>query len=122
MYPDVYAVMILELALFGLTSKGLYEQNILYIKETWRRVLKRPPHPVNTISVRRGDVSMRIINGAFATTFSGSLAIVGNADGLNGWQAFFMIINTVALSYLFYFNTWWRNSVLLPLSAKIKHD
>lgn len=64
----------------------------------------------------RGEFTMGLITGSYATSLGASYTILDSAFGLQGWHAALMM-NTVLLGYLFFFNGWWR---LTPVNRRIR--
>jgi len=75
-----------------------------------------------TPTVDRGQFTMGLVTGTYATVLGSSYAVVSSASCIEGWQATWMALNTLLLGYLFFFSGWWRNRVLLPLHRKVRRD
>lgn len=143
---DIITVAGLELALLGLVTFALYRDYKLpaFLDLKWVRRIRRPrtgpvPPPATatqptlekavgvsgshaTPKAKRGELTMGLVTGGYATAVGASYAILESAYGLEGWQATCMAVNTLLLGYLFFFNGWWRNDVLIPLNRRIRWD
>lgn len=143
---DIITVAGLELALLGLVTFALYRDNKLpaFRDLKWVRRIRRPrtgpvplprtaaepltaqavagAHVKATGTVKRGELTMGLVTGGYATAVGALYAILDSAFGLQGWQATLMTLDTLLLGYLFFFSGWWRNRVLLPLNERIRRD
>lgn len=144
---DIITVAGLELSLLGLLACALYRDDKLPIFRglQWVQRIRRsrlvPAQPPAadvveplleqavaestshaTPRVKRGELTMGLITGGYATVVGAFYAILDSASGLQGWQAALMLLNTLLLGYLFFFSGWWRNAVLLPLNRRVRQD
>lgn len=75
-----------------------------------------------TPTVKRGELTMGLVTGGYATVVGASYAILDSAFGLQGFQAALMTLNTLLLGYLFFLSGWWRNVILIALNHLIRRD
>jgi hypothetical protein len=75
-----------------------------------------------TAEVTRGEKSMNALYTAYAASIASSLVLVSNAAGIEGHKVVLIVIPFVCLTYLFYFNTWFRNSVFFPIARRLRKD
>ena len=119
---DTVIVIALELALLGLVAFALCRDGKLPISRSrhWVRRIHRPratPVPRSTaaaegpledqavadsashatVTIKRGELTMGLIIGGYATVVGASYAILDSALGLQGWQAALMTLNTLLL-------------------------
>lgn len=70
----------------------------------------------------RGKKSMKIVFSGYLTSMSASLALIVNAEGVDGHRVALLATAFLSLTYLFFLSTWFRNSLLFKISAKLKED
>ena len=72
--------------------------------------------------VNRGPQSMGSIHTWFIITSVLFTLTIEVADALVGFKALLVLINYGLLVYLFFFNSWFRNRLLLPISNRTQRD
>jgi hypothetical protein len=74
-------------------------------------------------SVTRGEKSMtllyNIMTGIVMFIYTVAIQL---SEALKGNKVFIFILNTIALIYLFFFSSWFRNSIFFPLLKRIMTD
>lgn len=81
---------------------------------TARSEMNMAPHAI------RGEVTMGIIAGAYATSVGACYSIISMSTSMDDGRAALMAMDTLLLCYLFFFSGWWRNRVLLPWHERIR--
>ena len=72
--------------------------------------------------VTRGDKSMNALYTAYGASVASSLVLVTNAEGLEGHKVLLIVVPFFCLTYLFFFSTWFRNSIFFPLAQRLRKD
>jgi hypothetical protein len=82
-------------------------------------------HQISSSALAVGERSVQSMTFLFTvygvTTLIYTLAVQA-ADAFKGNKVLIIILNYVALTYLFFFNPWFRNSILFPLFLRISRD
>lgn len=73
-------------------------------------------------TVKRGEVTMGVLAGAYATSVGACYSIISLSASMDDGRAALMAMDTLLLCYLFFFSGWWRNRVLLPWHDRIRKD
>jgi hypothetical protein len=101
---DGDVLLVMHVALLGLLLFAI-------VRELYARV--KAGRGATTFTVTRGERSMAILTGIFATSVGlYALAIQVADDVLVGRKSFLIAFDFVALTYLFFFNDWFRNDVI----------
>jgi len=72
--------------------------------------------------VTRGEQSMNALYVNFGIATVVFTLIVQACDTLKGNQVLFIVLNYGILTYIFFFSSWFRNSVFFKLTERIKKD
>jgi hypothetical protein len=75
-----------------------------------------------SVDVRRGEQSMNslyVIYGIVTVVYS---LLVQVAEAFEGHKALLIALNYVALTYLFFFSSWFRNKIFFPVMERVRHD
>lgn len=75
-----------------------------------------------TAVVDRGDKSMAAIYTVYGATIASCLVLIDKATGLEGNRVVLIALDFVCITYLFFFSTWFRNSVFFPLYQRVRKD
>jgi hypothetical protein len=110
---DLAIAAILQVTLIAITIFAVIRDIQIYILE------RRGGF---TASVTRGDPSMKVIFGGFAACVAAALWIFLAVDEYQRNRVTVAVITVSALIYLFFFSTWFRNSILFPLNNRIRRD
>ncbi len=88
------------------------------IRGRYRKVVQSMPE----LQVTRGESSMGALHASFA--FFGLLfaAYVEEVEYLRGNRLAVLTLDWLTLAYLFYGNSWFRNSVFFRLGERVKRD
>ena len=78
--------------------------------------LKAPPEAVH------GEKSMSAIYTVYGTAMASCLVLVSEATGVDGNKVILILLDFVCLTYLFFFSTWFRNSIFFPLKGRVTRD
>jgi len=119
-YADLIALSILHLILLVLFFQSILAQIRTNYRKDRERNRMTTDNPSADLSIHRGEQSMNAIYVFYgASTVIFSLAIECS-DCLVGFKSALILIDFSILSYLFYFNSWFRNSFLFPVIEKMK--
>jgi len=110
---DVYLLLFLE---FLIILAAIYA----FIRDSLIRLKERRGGAFGV--ARRGEKSMSIIYAGYGASMASFLALVTNADGVNGHKVALLLAPFVSITYLFFFSAWFRNSVLFNVSGRISKD
>ncbi len=58
----------------------------------------------------------------YAVTAGLYYLIVQVAEAGQGYKALFILLDYVALTYLFFFNSWFRNAIAFPIAGSVETD
>ena len=72
--------------------------------------------------VTRGDKSMSALYAVYGATIASFLVLINSASGVEGNKVALVLLNFVCVTYVFFFSTWFRNSIFFPLNQRIKKD
>src|SRR5690606_37041616 len=100
---DVYLILIIELSLVILAAYAVIKDRWIAFKERQEGLLGE---------TRRGEKSMVIIYAGYGASMASFLALITNAEGIDGHRVVLLVLAFLSLSYLFLFSLWFRNSVL----------
>jgi hypothetical protein len=70
------------------------------------------------VEVKRGQKAMVAIGTVYLASIASSLALIDRTSSLEGNKVLFMAVNFLCFTYLFYFSTWFRNSVFFWLYGR----
>lgn len=72
--------------------------------------------------VIRGDKSMSALYTVYGATIASCLVLIDKALGLEGHKVILIVFDFLCVTYIFFFSSWFRNSLFFPLMAKIRKD
>lgn len=72
--------------------------------------------------VTRGDKSMNAVYTVYGAAIASCLVLIDNAPGLEGHKVALIVIDFLCVTYVFFFSTWFRNSVFFPLMQQVRKD
>lgn len=110
---DVVLIISVEIILVVLTLLAVLRDFHIHSKERSRGI---------GLTVQRGAESMKSLYTAYAASLASFLVIVNNASGIDGQKVLAILIAFACLTYLFYFNTWFRNAIYFPMRRKMGED
>ena len=108
---DIPVVFVVETLLLLFTLFAI-------VRDVRIRVLERTAEV--SVDVTRGDKSMNALYTAYGASVASSLALITNADGLDGHKVILIALPFLCLTYLFYLSVWFRNSIFFPLAQKMR--
>lgn len=110
---DLYVILVLQLVIILFTLKALCkDKNIRKLKEAGGL----------SGEVVRGKESMTAIHTMYGATIASFLVLIDNASGVEGNKVLLIVIDFLCTTYLYYFSTWFRNSIFFPLKQKLSKD
>ena len=86
------------------------------------RIVSRAATAEADAEVRRGDKSMNALYTVYAAAMASFLVLIDKASGIDGNKVVLIVIDFLCLTYLFFFSTWFRNSVFMPLWRRVQRD
>jgi len=110
---DVYLLIILELGVIGSAPYAACRDAYINFKESRGSAFG---------VARRGENSMSIIYAGYGASMTSFLALVTNAEGVSGHKVALLVAPFISLTYLFFFSSWFRNSILFRIAGRIKND
>lgn len=75
-----------------------------------------------TAEVIRGDKSMSVLYTVYGAGIASCLVLIDNASGIDGHKVSLIVIDFLCVTYMFFFSTWFRNSVFFPLMQRVRND
>jgi len=105
---DKYVVLVIEAILLFVFALALWKDHF---------------HETDGTTVTRGDKSMALLYNIMTgiVMFIYTLAIQ-LSEALKGNKVLIFVLNSIALIYLFFFSSWFRNSIFFPLMKRIIVD
>jgi len=58
----------------------------------------------------------------YGATIASALVLIDKASGLDGHKVILIVLDFLSVTYLFFFSTWFRNSVFFPLMQRAHKD
>ena len=115
MCSDAFVLKAAEIILLFVLLLSMLMELVIWIKK------KRRKGGVS-LTVKRGDHSMNflyIMYGTVTIVFALSVQV---SEVFKGYKMLLVVLNYLALTYLFFFNSWLRNRILLPIMLSIEKD
>lgn len=72
--------------------------------------------------VERGEKSMTAIYTVYGATIASCLVLINEASAFDGNKVLVIVIDFSCITYLFFFSTWFRNSIFFPLYRLVRKD
>lgn len=110
---DSYVVIVLEVALILFSLYVVYRDRQASILDQGAEV---------QAEVTRGDKSMAALHTVYGAAIASTLVLLNNTEVLAGNRVILVVINFSAFTYLFYFSSWFRNSVFFPIRGRVRKD
>lgn len=112
-HTDLYTVGFVQLAL-------IFFALFAAVKDARIRVLERSAE-VKAV-VKRGDASMTAVYTVYGAAIASCLVLIDNAVGFEGHKVALIALDFLCITYIFFFSTWFRNSVFFPLKRRVSKD
>lgn len=88
-----------------------------------KRIRRNERHSSGVMpEVIRGEKSMRALYVVYGASVASMLVLIDNASGIDGNQVILIVLNFTCITYIFFFSTWFRNSIFFPLNQRIRKD
>ena len=110
---DTYVILILQVAIVLFTIVAIFKNSNIKKQEKASEV---------SAEVVRGKNSMTALYTMYGATIASCLVIIDNASGIEGHKVILIVIDFLCATYVYYFNTWFRNSIFFPLKRKVSKD
>jgi len=117
MCSDAFVLKAAEIILLFVLFLSMLMELVIWIKKKRRR-------GGGSLTVKRGDHSMNflyIMYGTVTIVFALSVQ-VSETEAFKDYKVLLVVFNYLALTYLFFFNSWLRNRMLLPIMLRIEKD
>ena len=101
-------IVLLLLIILSLSAK---------VRATWRY-----RHGAIKMTIKRGDVSMNALYVWYGIATVAYILAVSVSESAEGHKTTLIALDYVCLTYLFFFDPWFRNSIVLKWSGRIKKD
>lgn len=72
--------------------------------------------------VVRGEKSMTALYTVYGAAIASFLVLIDNANGIEGNKVALIVLNFLCITYMFFFSTWFRNSIFFPLNQRVRKD
>lgn len=112
-HTDLYAVGFVQLALMIFA---------LFAAAKDARIRVREHLAEAKAVVKRGDASMTAVYTVYGAAIASCLVLIDNAVGLEGHKVALIALDFLCITYIFFFSTWFRNSVFFPLKRRVSKD
>ena len=86
------------------------------------QIRKRGQGAEVTTEVIRGEKSMAGLYTVYGATIASALVLIDKASGLDGHKVALIVLDFLSVTYVFFFSTWFRNSVFFPLMQRVHKD
>ena len=86
------------------------------------QIRKREQGAEATPEVIRGEKSMAALYTVYGATIASALVLIDKASGLDGHKVALIVLDFLSVTYVFFFSTWFRNSVFFPLMQRVHKD
>lgn len=72
--------------------------------------------------VIRGDKSMGALYAVYGATIASCLVLIDKAMGIDGHKVILIMIDFFCVTYVFFFSSWFRNSIFFPMIQRVRKD
>ena len=110
---DFFVICAIESAIFLFAVYAAFCDN---------RIRRNGRHSVFVAEVIRGEKSMTAIYAVYGASVASMLVLINNASGIDGNKVALIVLNFICITYIFFFSTWFRNSIFFPLNQRIRKD
>jgi hypothetical protein len=110
---DPYVVFVLEATVICFSLYAIYRD---------REAATKSPSSGFQAEVTRGDKSMATIHTVYGAAIASALVFLNNTEVLEGNKVLLVAINFSSFTYLFYFSSWFRNSIFFPVLRRVRKD
>lgn len=110
---DFFAICVVQMAILIFA--------VFAVIRDWRiRILER--YATAKAEVNRSDRSMTTIFTVYGAAIASCLVLIDKASGINENKVLLIVLDFLCLTYLFFFSTWFRNSIFFPLLQRVRKD
>jgi hypothetical protein len=110
---DLFVICAIESAIFLFALYAAFCDN---------RIRRNERHSVAVAKVFRGEKSMTALYAMYGASVASMLVLIDNASGIDGNKVALIVLNFICITYIFFFSTWFRNSIFFPLNQRIRKD
>jgi hypothetical protein len=110
---DLTVLVVLQLLLLAFAAVSLFMDRVA----AWRA--KRG---AAQLTVLRGEPSMGALYAMYGSTLGTVLLLVSTTSAAEGNRVLLISLNFALITYVFFFNSWFRSSIFFPLKARISRD
>jgi hypothetical protein len=86
------------------------------------QIRKKEQNAEATAEAIRGEKSMATLYTVYGATIASCLVLIDIASGLDGHKVALIVLDFLCVTYVFFFSTWFRNSVFFPLLHRVRKD
>ena len=115
MCSDAVFLKAAEIILLFVLFLSMLMELFIWIKKKRRR-------GGSSATVKRGDHSMNFLYIMYGTATIVFALSVQVSEAFKGYKVLLVVFNYLALTYLFFFNSWLRNRILFPIMLRIEKD
>ncbi len=115
MSSDIYCLLVMEGLLAVLVITAI-RQRVPALRRQRRSSFEV------TATVDRGEHSMNALYVMYGTTAIVYALAVQVSQAFVGHKVLLIVLNYGAITYLFFFNSWFRNALLFPLVQRVQRD
>ncbi|MDA3806503.1 MAG: hypothetical protein PF440_01205 [Thiomicrorhabdus sp.] len=110
---DPYIILLIQISIVAFTLFAIFKNIIIKSIEKKSNL---------TAQVIRGEKSMTELHAVYAAAIASCLVLINNAIGIEGHKVLLITIDFLCLTYTFYFNSWFRNSIFFCIRNSINKD
>ncbi|MFA6499726.1 MAG: hypothetical protein WCV64_10405 [Desulfurivibrionaceae bacterium] len=110
---DICVILILEISVAIFVLWAAYKDHSIRKSEQAEGI---------SPEITRGETSMGALYTVYGATIASFLVLIDKTLGIEGHKVILIIINFFCATYLFFFSTWFRNSVFFPLVQRVRKD
>jgi hypothetical protein len=86
------------------------------------KIRKREQNAQVGAEIERGKNSMAAIYTVYGAIMASCLVVIDRAVGLEGNKVVLIVLDFLCVTYVFFFNTWFRNALFSPLMRRVRKD
>ena len=110
---DPYVMLVVQLVILVFASYAAFRD---------RKIRKPKRGDGISAEVTRGENSMAALYTMYGATVASCLVLIDNACGLEGNKVALIVVYFLCATYVYFFSTWFRNSVFFPLMQHVRKD
>lgn len=112
---DLYAIYLLQTTLIVFSGYAV-------ITDARMRKLERHQKSGCMVEVVRGEISMTYLYTTYGASVAACLVLINLTNVVEGNKVVLIVIDLLCITYLFFFSSWFRNTVFFSLAQKVRKD